>query len=146
MSFGPTQRCPIATLIQFRRMATALATALETVYFHNQQTSETTLAVLISICRSYSREKKLQTIMYYRENSRNKYRTCQKFGIAKGCLYQWIEKHKQIFDGSKGSKRVEGGRRLFGPDVEEKFVAEFTELRTKGLKVKQYWFVLEQCS
>ena len=91
--------------------------------------------------RSYSREKKLQILKYYHENGRNKYRMCQKFGIAKGCLYQWIKKEKQIFDGSKGSKRVEGGgRRPIWPDVEEKLVAEFTGLRANGLKVKHYWF------
>ena len=91
--------------------------------------------------RSHSREKKLKILKYYHENGQNKYQTFQKFGIAKGCLYQWIKKEKQIFDGSKGSKRVEGGgRRPFWPDVEEKLVGKFNELRAKGLKVKHYWF------
>ena len=50
-----------------------------------------------------------------------------------------IKNEKQIFDGSKGSKRIEGGgRRPFWPDVEEKLVAKFAELRAKELKVKHY--------
>ena len=48
---------------------------------------------------------------------------------------------KEIYDGSKGSKRVEGGgRKPFWPNVEEKLLTEFMELRAKGLKVKHYWF------
>ena len=87
--------------------------------------------------RSYSREKKLQILKYYHENGRNKYRTCQKFGIAKACLYQWIKNEKNIVDGCKGSKRIQGGgRKPFWPAVEEKLVSQFQELRAKGLKVK----------
>jgi hypothetical protein len=79
-----------------------------------------------------------QVLKYYHENGRNKYRTCQRFGIAKGFLYQWLKKEKEIHDGRKGSKRVEGGgRKPFWPDVEEKLLAELMELRVKGLKVKQ---------
>ena len=44
------------------------------------------------------------------------------------------------FCGSKGSKRIEGCQRRFWPDMEEKLIAEFTNLWAKELKVKQYWF------
>ena len=122
-------------------MATFLDTALETGSFQNQQARETTLTMTTSKRRSYSREKKLKILKYYHENGQNKYQTFQKFGIGKGCLYRWIKKEKQIFDGSKDSKQVEGGGRIpFWPDVEEKLVGKFNELRAKGLKVKHYWF------
>ena len=56
-------------------------------------------------------------------------------------LYQRLKKEKEIHDGSKGSKRVEGGgRKPFWPNVEEKLLTKFMELRAKGLKVKHYWF------
>ena len=91
--------------------------------------------------RAYSRERKLQILKFYYENGCNKYKTCQNFGICKGSLIQWIRHESEIQEGKKGSKRIAGGgRRAFWPDVEEKLVEEFRELRQKGLKVKQYWF------
>ena len=89
----------------------------------------------------FSREKQLQVLKFYYESGSNKYKTCQRFGIHKGSLIQWIRKEEKIQKGKKGSKRITGGsRKPFWPDVEEKLVAEFKELRQKGLKVKQYWF------
>lgn len=65
--------------------------------------------------------------------------TNTKFGITKGCLYQWLKNEKQTYEGSKGRKRVEGGgRKPFLPDLED---AKFTELHMKGIKVKHYWFL-----
>lgn len=90
---------------------------------------------------SYSRERKLQILKFYYENGCNKYKTCQNFEIPKPCLHRWIKAENEIRMGQKGSKRVKGGgRRAFWPDVEEKLVEEFKELRQKGLKVKHYWF------
>ena len=125
------------------RMATAVTAALETGSFQSQQASETLngSTILASKRRSHSRERKLKILKYYHENGCNKYRTCQTFGIPKGCLYQWLKNEKQIHAGSKGSKQVDGGgRKPFWPDVEEKLHAEFAELRAKGLKIKHYWF------
>ena len=91
--------------------------------------------------RSYTREKKLLILKYYYENACNKYKTCQKFDISKPSLFTWIKGEKEIKSSKKGSKRVKGGGRApFWPDVEEKLVIEFQELRKKGLKVRQYWF------
>ena len=90
---------------------------------------------------SYTREEKLHILKFYYENGCNKYKTCQKFGIAKPSLNRWIEIEDEIEKGKTGSKRVGGGgRRAFWPDVEEKLAAEFKLLRQKGLKMKQHWF------
>ena len=91
--------------------------------------------------KSYPREKKLMVLKYYYENGCNKYQTCKRFGIPKPSLHRWIRGENEIQKGKKGSKRVQGGgRRAFWPDMEEKLVEEFKQLRQKGLKVKHYWF------
>lgn len=52
-----------------------------------------------------------------------------------------VKPEKEIKSGKKGSKRIGGGGRApFWPDVEEKLMEEFKEIRKNGLKVKQYWF------
>ena len=59
--------------------------------------------------------------------------------LSKDASTNGSRRRSRIVDGNKGSKRVKGGgRRLFRPDVEEKLVAEFTELRVKRIKVKHY--------
>ena len=89
--------------------------------------------------RTFSREKKLLILKFYYANGCNKYKTCKQFGIHKGSLMQWIQNEEEIQKGKKGSKRIiGGGRKPFWPDVEEKLVEEFKELRQKGLKVKHY--------
>ena len=94
-----------------------------------------------SLRRAYSKEKKLAVLQYYHKCNCNKYKTCQKFGIAKPSLIRWIKSEELIRKGKKGAKRIGGGgRRPFWPDVEEKLVSEFKELRQKGLKVRHYWF------
>ena len=90
--------------------------------------------------RQYSREKKLAVLKYYYENGCNKYRTAQKFGIDKKCIHRWIADETKIEKGNKGAKRHGSGRTAFWPDVEEKLLVEFKDLRSKGLKVKQWWF------
>lgn len=91
--------------------------------------------------RSYTREKKLFILQYYYKYNCNKYKICQKFGISKPSLIRWIASENEIRKGSKGSKRIKGGgRKPFWPDLEEKLLQEFKEVREKGLKVKHYWF------
>lgn len=90
--------------------------------------------------RQYTREKKLEVLKYYHENGMNKYRTAQKFGIDKKCLHRWIADEEKIEKGNAGAKRFGSGRRAFWPDVEEKLLEEFKELRSKGLEVKHWWF------
>lgn len=90
---------------------------------------------------SYTREEKLLILKFYYENGCNKYRTCQKFGIAKGSLFRWIETEDELKKAKKGSKRIGGGgRRAFWPDVEEKLAEEFKESRQKGVLLRHDWF------
>ena len=102
-------------------------------------------ASVVNRRKSYPREKKLMVLKYYYENGCNKYQTCKRFGIPKPCLHRWIRGEKEIQSCKKGTKRVEGGRRPFWPDMEVKLVEEFKELRQKGLKVKHYWFKTRAC-
>ena len=91
--------------------------------------------------RAYMREKKLQILKYYHEQGRNKYQTCQRFGIGKPSLLRWIRNEESILKSKKGRKRIgKAGRRPFWPDMEARLVEEFRKTHEKGLKVKHYWF------
>lgn len=73
--------------------------------------------------QAYLRERKLHILKFYYDNGCNKYETCQKFGVCKRSLIQWIRHENEIQKGKKGSKRITGGgHRAFWPDMEEKLV------------------------
>ena len=108
---------------------------------------------------SYTREKKLEIVSFYKETN-NMYKTCQEYNINSKNLLCWAKQEKEI-------KRSKGGRRynyslqlasilIFGMfvfyrrvgfdwsakflELEEKLHSEFQELRRKGIKVKGWWF------
>ena len=61
--------------------------------------------------------------------------------MSKPCLIRWLKGEEQRRKGRKGSEQIDGGsQKPFWPDVEERLVTEFKELRRKGLKMKYYWF------
>ena len=117
-------------------MATVLPSS-EVEFCSNNSTSS--VADVGEKRRQYSRERKLEILAYYYQTAKqNKYQTCQKFGIDKKCLHRWIAGEEKIQKGSKGVKRIGSRKRAFWPDVEERLLEEFKEIRWKGLKVKQW--------
>ena len=103
------------------------------------------LTVPASKQRSYSRERKLQLLSTTMRRAATNIKLA-----AEGCLYQWLKNEKQIHEGSKGRKQVEGGgQKPFRTDAAEKLVADFMELQAKGLKLTHYRFrtrVVQQMS
>jgi hypothetical protein len=89
--------------------------------------------------RSYTREK-IEVLDWYFSNGRNKYQACKRFAINSKTLAEWLRDEAKIRASNRGTRKMGAGRKPFWPDMEAELVRQFQELRTKGLKVRSWWF------
>ena len=90
--------------------------------------------------KSYTREFKLDVVTWYRQNTL--YATSKTFLLNTKTILRWATSESKIKERKKGSKYVKHAAKGEQHEVEAALYQEYKELRTKGLKVKGYWFKL----
>ena len=90
--------------------------------------------------KSYTREFKLSVVQYLRQNNHNVSQTARHFSIDRKMVQRWVKDEEKIKASSKGSKKSKHERRADYPEMEEELHREYRQLRTRGLKVKGWWF------
>ena len=100
--------------------------------------------------KSYTWEFKLQTLTLLhtgrmKRNGRyvkiSKYQVAQSVGITKATLRGWELNADKILNSKKGSRKVETGRGVFWPHMEEQLVQKFREARERGIAIYRGWFL-----
>jgi transposase-like protein len=92
--------------------------------------------------RSYSREKKLEVISWYKNNGKNKYQTCKKFGIPRKCMATWLKMENEILKMTEGQLARRGGK-VNWPDMEQELYQRFIKVQKNEVEVKKKWFEKE---
>lgn len=87
---------------------------------------------------SYTRERKLYILNYFRENGENKYKTCKEFNLNSKTLSTWIKEEDKILQMPVG-KRANRYRLPRYPDVEESLYGEYLKQKQKGYKASRSW-------
>ena len=90
--------------------------------------------------KSYTHEYKLQVVKHYRDPNNTLYATSKAFNVSTKCILRWAEDEKKIQKSAKGSKHTKHSKTGTHHEMEERLYQEFKDLRSKGLKVKSYWF------
>jgi hypothetical protein len=91
--------------------------------------------------QAYSREFKISVLEWHYKNGSVKNKTAKHFSISRQNVLRWIRTEAVIRNGKKGAKRFGNGRPPMYPLMEHKLHAEFLELRDKGLKIRNMWFM-----
>jgi transposase-like protein len=91
--------------------------------------------------QSYSREYKISVINWHKNNGAIKNKTAKHFGISHQNVLRWLRAEVDILSGKKGSKRQGSGRTAMYPLLEQELYKEFLQLREKGTKVRNIWFI-----
>ena len=95
--------------------------------------------------KQWTREQKLEFIALYKKyNNKSKaareLKMKYKHTINSRTYNDWITNEKKLRSATYGSKKTGCGRKAFYPDMEKRLYAEFTAMRDKGMKVKEWWF------
>lgn len=80
--------------------------------------------------KSYSREKKLEIIQFYKQ-CKNQYKTCKEFGLNTKTLMRMINSETKIKGSPGGARKFGSGRGAFFPEMEKKLHKESNEIRLK---------------
>jgi len=92
--------------------------------------------------QAYSREYKIAVLDWHHENGSVKNKTARQFKISRQNVLRWICKEVDIRAGKKGSKGSGSGRHAMYPALEIRLHGEFLELRNKGIKIRNIWFMM----
>lgn len=88
--------------------------------------------------KSYTREFKLDVVTWYRQNTL--YATSKKFSLNTKTILRWAANETSIKESKKGSKHAKHAVKGAQHEIEAALYQEYKDLRSKGLKVKGYWF------
>lgn len=91
--------------------------------------------------QSYSREYKLAVLDWHHRNGSVKNKTARHFAISRQNVVRWVRAEIDIRKAKKGSKRGGKGRTATNPFMERRLHEEFLELRSKGVKIRNIWFL-----
>ena len=91
--------------------------------------------------RSYSREFKISVLTWHRKNGFVKNKTARHFDLSHQNVLRWVRSEAEILNGKKGAKSQGSGRRAMYPLLEHELHKEFVELRKKGMKIRNIWFI-----
>jgi transposase-like protein len=90
--------------------------------------------------RSFLREKKLEVVEWFYNNSKNIAKTSRQFGIDRKQVRAWISSEKVLRKQKKEQRSQGRGRRAQYELMEERLYEEFLDMRQSGKKVKRWWF------
>ena len=82
--------------------------------------------------KSYTREYKLNVIIFYHGNDNNLYKTYKMFSLNTKNILCWINSKEIIKNSAKGTKHVKKRCSAKYPAMEEKLVKEYQEMQRKN--------------
>ena len=91
--------------------------------------------------RSYTREYKISVLKWQRDNGCSTNKTAKHFNISRRNIIRWIGANETIHTSKKGTKSIGSGRSAMYPALESQLHEEFLELRNKGAKIRNMWFM-----
>lgn len=81
--------------------------------------------------KSYSREKKLEIIQFYKQ-CKNQYKTCKEFGLNTKTLMRMVNSETKIKGSPGGARKFGSGRGAFFPEMEKKQTNATSQLIDKS--------------
>ena len=90
---------------------------------------------------AYSREFKISVLDWHHANGSVKNKTARRFNISHQNVLRWVRTEVSIRNGKKGAKRSGSGRSAMYPLLEHLLHEEFLEFRSKGVKIRNMWFL-----
>ena len=106
---------------------------------------ESTISPTANKRKQWTREQKLEFIALYKKY-KSKSRAAKelqvkyKHTLNSRTYNRWITNECKIRSAGYGSKKIGCGRKACYPDMEKRLHDEFTAMREKGMKVKEWWF------
>ncbi len=92
--------------------------------------------------KSYTKEEKIKFLDLLNDGH-TKYMISKEYGICPKILRRWVSQEQDIRSSKRGTRKMGSGRTASYPDMEAELYKQFMEARSKGFKVKRWWFQMK---